>query len=914
MTSRRSARSRSWVALVLAAIVLAALAPVPGSPASAEDPVAGLTTETVRVDARSREGTVTVLPVLAGKTYLLEATGTYGFGGGTADAECATTDGADWRTNLAADIGASTDPQEDLLDLYVAGGPVEWSPVEGGAGGCAVGNHVYRLLYVAPRTEPLGLRIHDGGYGDNSGALVVTITRVPDAVEVATPLTTVQVESTSASGTDVSVTPGGRYRLVATGTYRAAPTFPDVIDAECIQLRPGAPGVRDLYGTVLTPTNPDDDLFDLYVDGGDVDWTPATPTPLDCDDTDHRYAVDITAAGDLLNLRVNDPHPRDNSGLLVVEVFELPPAEEESEDGVGLRLEVAEEVRVDSRSRTGATTTLPLAAGQPYVFEVTGTYGFGAGSADGECALLDGGASWVTNLGHDLGVSSDPDEDLLDVYVNGKAVHWVPANGAEGGCNVEDHAYRLALVAPDTGRVNFRVHDGGHGDNRGVLTARVLHLVEPEPAPQESTTVELDTSSAAGVTVPATPGTRYRIHASGTYSTAPSSSDLADAECVRLGGTLAGLRNAYGPLLRPTAPNDDLFDLYVEGQNVEWIATQPTPVGCNDTDHQYVVDIAAQRDRLAFRVNDPHPSDNEGMLTITVTELPEAPAAAGDAGTLRLRLAETVLVDSSSATGAASAAPLVAGRPYVIEASGTFDFGGGMADAECAVATGGEVWSTNLAHELGLTGPDQDLLDVQVGGRPTDWMPANGNDSGCDTDAHTYRLLHVPMVSERVTFRVDDNPGGHADNDGTVTVRIFHIEELSLGAVPVVASNPHGSFTLPLTAGATYRLVASGTYNPAHPHDFRADAECSRQPGGLFQPDLWAAVLPGEDMLDVYVGGTEVTWQPASGGDGCDPGNEYEVAHVADATAPLNLKVVDHPAFYADNVGIVSVAVYQRAW
>lgn len=91
--------------------------------------------------------------------------------------------------------------------------------------------------------------------------------------------------------------------------------------------------------------------------------------------------------------------------------------------------------------------------------------------------------------------------------------------------------------------------------------------------------------------------------------------------------------------------------------------------------------------------------------------------------------------------------------------------------------------------------------------------------------------------------------------------------------VVVNASTAAGSPTVAaLVRGITYRITVTGTYGYGLDNG-RADAECSNlPPDHSYTPHRFAALEPTEDLLDLYVNGIAVDWQPTKGSDplGCN--------------------------------------------
>ncbi len=146
----------------------------------------GARAETLTIPATSSSAiTSSVLSV--GVAYRIEATGTYGWGTGTADAEwiLSGVSGTPIEVYPAGGFTLAT----DTLDLLVDGAAVNWMGTADGIHWSAhtySPSHVYRLEIVGGGS-PLAFSIADqtpfgpGYYSDNGGSLAVDINVVPEA-------------------------------------------------------------------------------------------------------------------------------------------------------------------------------------------------------------------------------------------------------------------------------------------------------------------------------------------------------------------------------------------------------------------------------------------------------------------------------------------------------------------------------------------------------------------------------------------------------------------------------------------------------------------------------------------------------------------------------------------------------------
>ena len=272
---------------------------------------------------------------------------------------------------------------------------------------------------------------------------------------------------------------------------------------------------------------------------------------------------------------------------------------------------------------------------------------------------------------------------------------------------------------------------------------------------------------------------------------------------------------------------------------------------------------------------------------------------------------ETLTLPAAAEAGVLTTGALVAGQAYLIEASGTYQWGarsGETADAECSRTATDGVWRRDRSvHPLD---PTSDHLDLYVDGTDLQSDPDDNTGGGCDTRTHTYRWTYVPTRTGRVALALWD-PTVLSDNTGALTIRVLSAEARDPLAWGVPAAAPTG-VTSPgaLAAGSTYVVTVTGTVEAGN--GITADAECSTSttdPG-------WRrvrSVLPADpyaDHLDVLVDRRSETFRPVTDpdGDGCDAtGHAYRLVVSPTTTRTINLRVDD--PLPSDDTGSLSVSV-----
>lgn len=131
----------------------------------------------VFVDSTNPAGAMTP-PLIAGRTYRLRASGTYGYfqavPGTSADAECAQADFPPVNQPLFQrnTFGSGNN---DLLDIFVNNANVEWLTAAEGSDVLCDADHLFDLTLTPSANGPINLRIKDTNHMDNSGVLQVQL-------------------------------------------------------------------------------------------------------------------------------------------------------------------------------------------------------------------------------------------------------------------------------------------------------------------------------------------------------------------------------------------------------------------------------------------------------------------------------------------------------------------------------------------------------------------------------------------------------------------------------------------------------------------------------------------------------------------------------------------------------------------
>ncbi len=135
--------------------------------------------------------------------------------------------------------------------------------------------------------------------------------------------------------------------------------------------------------------------------------------------------------------------------------------------------------------------SLPLVAGEPYLFEASGVWNHWTADAN---ALTDAefgrhqepgpGWQWMELQNY---ISGTYEQDVLDLIIDNTAVNWLGSPGGSGWAPhtfSPDHIYRYEWVGTGDS-VSFTIADhipfgpDFYGDNSGSLTVRIYTVPEP---------------------------------------------------------------------------------------------------------------------------------------------------------------------------------------------------------------------------------------------------------------------------------------------------------------------------------------------------------------------------------------------------------------------------------------------------
>jgi hypothetical protein len=396
----------------------------------------------------------------------------------------------------------------------------------------------------------------------------------------------------------------------------------------------------------------------------------------------------------------------------------------------------------------GALTTGALQAGQEYLVEVYGTYRYGSRAgqlADAECSRSSSDSSWD----RDRSVHpAQPDEDHLDLYVDGVDLWADPDVDAGGDCDLRTHTYRDTVTPSRTGRVTLALWDPTTPvDNVGGLTVRIIAVT-----PRDEMDWQLPAAAAAGVTSPGAleAGVTYLATVTGTVDAGDGVA--SDAECSVTTGDPVWRMNRSVDVGQPDA---DHLDVLLDRRDVTFTpVSDPDDDGCDAVTHSYRRVITLDETRpVNLRIDDPAWQDDVGALTVHVERVDPA------VGT------ETVAVDTS-APEVLTGRNYLAGQALRLTATGTYTYAPGVtADAECSATTADPTWRASRSE---LVAEGRYLGDVTVDGRMPDWATASG--SRCDVTTHAYSWTYTPTRTGPLALGVADTDLG--DNAGTVTVTI----------------------------------------------------------------------------------------------------------------------------------------------
>ena len=274
---------------------------------------------------------------------------------------------------------------------------------------------------------------------------------------------------------------------------------------------------------------------------------------------------------------------------------------------------------------------------------------------------------------------------------------------------------------------------------------------------------------------------------------------------------------------------------------------------------------------------------------------------------------ERVAVRTDRRAGTLTRGALAEGHRYLVEVSGTYRYDrrtASRADAECSAATRSG-WQRT--RSLRTDQWDADHLDLYVDGH--DLYAQADDDRDCDTGGHTYRWVYQADRDGRVPLTVWD-ANGHADNVGTLAVRITDLERSRSTMAWTVPARAKAGVTSPgqLTGGEDYLVTVRGTWTDGR--GVTADAECARTSRSSWDRRFEGEY--GEDRFDVMLGTfghdslvprlTDVGGEPAESGASCAEDHVYTFVWRADRTQPVNVRV-DDPRSYADNTGALRVSV-----
>ncbi|MDQ1620764.1 MAG: hypothetical protein QOE19_3333 [Actinomycetota bacterium] len=270
---------------------------------------------------------------------------------------------------------------------------------------------------------------------------------------------------------------------------------------------------------------------------------------------------------------------------------------------------------------------------------------------------------------------------------------------------------------------------------------------------------------------------------------------------------------------------------------------------------------------------------------------------------------ETVTLGGAAA-GVVTTGALVAGQQYLIEASGTWQYGnkpGMVSDAECSTATTDATWRRD--RSVHSWDPTNDHLDLYVDGQDLFSEPDTDSGGRCDTATHTYRYLYTAGRTGRVPFESWD-PTPANDNSGALSIRILSWspgDDMTM----VVPASAGAGVTSPgtLTAGSTYVVTVSGAVDAGA--GVTADAECSVTTGDpVWRRDRAAdPANPAAHRLNVLVDKQDKVFDAVTDdGTGCNTTDHtYRLVLKPTSTKTINLRV-DDPA-PADDGGALTVRI-----
>ncbi len=406
-----------------------------------------LTDETVVVPASQRAGGLTRGALVAGRSYLVEAVGTWRHthrSTDLADAECSRYLWSGWKRQRSV---RSTDPKADHLDLYLDGRDLDARADSTLPSTCdSVASSTYRAVFKAPRSGRVPLQVWDPTtYADNAGSLRVRVVDlgVREAMSWSVPART--AAGVMSPG---SLRAGTSYLVTVTGTWTDGRGVR--ADAECSTAAADPTWRRDRVARA------DHNAYDLMLNRGGVRGD-AARTSVDrenCDSTNHAYRFVLTPdRTEPVNVRVHDPlGHQDNRGALRVRVTPLP------------SISGRETVTVAAARADEMLSGRVYPDGTKVRVRVSGTYALGRDlRGDAECTWTRRDLRW---LAHRAGL------EYGDLAVNADLPSWLAGPNDDNGCDRE-HGYSTLLQVSRTAPLSLRVHDNDRGDNSGSLTVTI---------------------------------------------------------------------------------------------------------------------------------------------------------------------------------------------------------------------------------------------------------------------------------------------------------------------------------------------------------------------------------------------------------------------------------------------------------
>ena len=394
--------------------------------------------ETVTLPGAS-DGVLTAGSLTAGRPYLIEASGTYGWGpkaSQAADAECSRAPGdSTWRRDRSVH---PWDPTNDHLDLYVDGTDLLAEPDVDTGDECDTRSHTYRWTYVPQRTGRVTFQVWDPTpITDNSGALTVRVIAVTPRDDMSWPVPAGAAAGVTSPG---AVEGGGTYLLTVSGVVDVGGGV--TADARCSTAATDPTWRRD---------------HSVLVDHDDVTFEPVTDPDGDgCDASGHTYRLVTTAQRTApLNLRLDDPTPADDTGVLTATLSRVRPVVD------------TETVAVDT-TQPSVTSARTYLAGQPLRITATGSYRWSADTrADAECSATTADPTWRSTRSTLFANG----QYLGDVTVNGALPDWRTLTGAR--CDTTTHTYTVTWTPSRTGPVTLGVADMDLTDNAGTVAVTI---------------------------------------------------------------------------------------------------------------------------------------------------------------------------------------------------------------------------------------------------------------------------------------------------------------------------------------------------------------------------------------------------------------------------------------------------------